>query len=290
MLSDVPEYLFYRSQTQSHFALDQFRGELESGTQFKADHYTIVWINKGCIDLELDFEAISADEQQVFFLTPGQRIRLNHKADFQAWSLEFNREFYCVELHDTEVSCNGMLFNGALPGPVISLDEEEQSSFSLLVKVIVDEFRNRDRIQEEMLRLLLKRFIIKCARIAREQITQKKSIDNAGIDIVREFSAQVELHYKEWHKVKEYADLLNRSPKTLSNFFKQSGQPSPSEIIIRRIILEAKRLLLYTDLSVKEIAFELGFKDSSNFGKFFSKQTGSTPARFKTNLSQDSST
>lgn len=69
--------------------------------------------------------------------------------------------------------------------------------------------------------------------------------------------------------MQEYADLLNKSPKTLSNLFSIYNQKSPLQIIHERISLESKRLLVYTDKSTKEIAFELGFEEVAHFSRFF---------------------
>ena len=93
----------------------------------------------------------------------------------------------------------------------------------------------------------------------------------------------VEKYFREKHQVKDYADLLFRSPKTLSNLFHKYGKKTPLSIIHERIILEAKRLLLYSDKATEEIAFDLGYKDSGHFSKFFKKQEGVSPSLFKKN-------
>jgi AraC family transcriptional regulator, transcriptional activator of pobA len=104
----------------------------------------------------------------------------------------------------------------------------------------------------------------------------------SDFDIVRKFNIAVENHYKTKHQVQEYADLLNKSPKTLSNLFSIYNQKSPLHIIHERLSLEARRLLIYTDKSTKEIAFELGFEEVSHFSRFFKKQIGQAPTDFKT--------
>ena len=107
------------------------------------------------------------------------------------------------------------------------------------------------------------------------------SIKQTKLDLIREFNLLVERHFKEFHKVKDYANLLHKSPKTLSNLFSKHINKSPLNIINERIMLEAKRLLLYSDLSNDEISSELGYKEASHFSKFFKKHSGVSPKLFK---------
>jgi AraC family transcriptional regulator, transcriptional activator of pobA len=101
------------------------------------------------------------------------------------------------------------------------------------------------------------------------------------VDLVRTFSALVEMHFKTLHKVSDYANLMNKSPKTLSNVFNAFGEKTPLQIIHERIILESKKLLLYTDKSSKEISFELNFSDPVQFSRLFKNIAGVTPIEFR---------
>jgi AraC-like DNA-binding protein len=91
----------------------------------------------------------------------------------------------------------------------------------------------------------------------------------------------VEEHFKKYRKVADYAGLMHRSPKTIANIFAMQGEKSPLEIIHDRLLLEAKRLLLYTEKSSKEIGWELGFEDPSQFNRFFKKQITLPPREFR---------
>lgn len=79
----------------------------------------------------------------------------------------------------------------------------------------------------------------------------------------------------------DYADLLGVAPKTLSNKFNRLDLMQPNDLIKDRIMLEAKRLLSYSSLSVKEIAYQLGYDDPAYFNRLFTKKTGDTPSNFK---------
>ena len=133
---------------------------------------------------------------------------------------------------------------------------------------------------EEMLRMQLKRFIIICTRIAREHFSVGADREKL-FDTVRRYYVLVDEHFRTKKRVQDYAGLLHRSPKTLANLFASCGQPSPLNIIHDRVNAEARRLLLYTTKSAKEIAYLLGYEDTAAFSRFFAKMNGESITGFR---------
>ena len=131
-----------------------------------------------------------------------------------------------------------------------------------------------------MLRLLLARFIIKCTRLFKQKRIINDSPRQSKNELLRQYNFLVEQHFRTQHNVGFYADKLHKSPKTLSNTFSKLDH-SPLQIIHERIILEAKRLLMYTDKTAREIAYEVGFQDASHLSRLFKKYTSYTPTSFK---------
>lgn len=207
------------------------------------------------------------------------KVQIDNSADGLK-SLFFNREFYCVHTYDSEVSCNGLLFFGSNSSPVLKLDENERSTIRTLFSVLEEEFSISDSNQEEMLRILLKRLIIRCTRLARKQIL-KSDKNQSDIDLVREFNVLVEKHFKTKKSVKEYAELMYKSPKTVTNVFGKYSEETPLRVIHNRVIMEAQRLLFYTDKTAKEIGYELGYTDPAQFSKLFKSVVGMTTTEFK---------
>lgn len=245
----------------------------------KSSLYSLIWVTQGMVDLLIDDLLTPIDVNHVTFITPLQYVKIleNHG---QVNIIQFNREFYCIRENDHEVSCDGVLYFGTQGIPIIELDKKEKISFERLLGVLQEEFEIVDTIQEEMLRSVLKKWLIKSTRILKKQnnfILEKEP----KVELLRQFKLLLEKNYKKNHMVQDYANLLNKSPKTIANQFKLLGQVSPSLMIQQRIIAEAKRYLLYSTLSVKEISFKLGFDDPPSFSNYFKNKTSLSPMHFK---------
>ncbi|MEM6767007.1 MAG: helix-turn-helix transcriptional regulator [Bacteroidota bacterium] len=240
--------------------------------------FTIFWNKSGETLLEVDTIPISLKDSSILFLTPDQKVHLKQAGDLQI--IRFNREFYCIVDHDEEVSCVGVLFFNSNWDLSIKLDRGNHEKLDLLLKVFGDELATHDKVQGEMLRMLLTRFIIICTRLHKSQHAMVDQGSEKEWDLIRNFHLQLERNFKKLHQVQDYADLLNRSPKTLTNIFKKYNVHPPLKIIHERLILEAKRLLIYTDMSIKEVAYELGFEEVSHFNRIFKKIVEMTPSLF----------
>ena len=240
--------------------------------------YTFIWANTQAIEIIIDSIPFTIEPNSILALTPIQYLQ--HISGEDVVVYQFNREFYCIKDHDQEVSCVGILFFGNTNIPVIHLDEKEQQKFKILHEVFIDELETKDNIQAEMLRMLMARFIIKSTRLLKAKEGIVETPKSTKVDLLRSFNFLVEQHFKTEHSVSFYADQLFKSPKTLSNNFAKLNR-SPLQIIHQRIVLEAKRLLTYTDKTAKEIAYEVGFEDASHLSRLFKKYTSQSPSQFK---------
>ncbi len=277
---------FYNNISQNgQFVLTDLKKESFYNNLKIGDCYKIIWAKRDRVFLGLDGYRVHLNKGQLLFCTPLNRLQVSEETD-AAICYVFNREFYCVRDHDSEVACNGFLFYGSSSPVVISLTEKEDSSFDLLYRFFIEEFNTKDKIQGEMLRVLLKRLLLKSVRIARRTM-EDSGMPQSKLDIIRQFNLVLEMHFRTKHKVSEYADLLNIGSKSLSNLFLNYHNKSPLKVIGERIILEAQRLLQYSNKSTKEIAFELGFEEASHFSKFFKKNTGLSPKSYKETLKNE---
>jgi AraC-like DNA-binding protein len=214
-------------------------------------------------------------------LMVNQSFRFERPEAIVAW--QFNRDFYCIVDHDEEVSCVGFLFYGTSGQVFVQLDEAMQFKLQRLLDIFIEEFETADNIQIDMLRMLLKRLIIIVTRLAKAKQLPIPALADEKFGTIRKFNLMVENNYREHHTVAYYAQQLNKSPKTLSNLFAIYNHKPPLQVIQERLIIEAKRLLYYTDKSAKEITYDLGFDDAAYFSNFFKKHTSFSPTDFRNN-------
>ncbi|MBC8592021.1 AraC family transcriptional regulator [Oscillospiraceae bacterium N12] len=247
--------------------------------------YKFIWVQEGTLAIEIDHVLMRLEKDEIISLTPLHHIDIK-EVNGKYLSLVFNSNFYCIYGHDNEVSCNGFLFHGSSDIMRINLTPDQSKKLHSISDIFMDECVIKDNLQEEMLRIVLKRFIITCTRIARERFSISEEKEKS-FDIVRQFYVLVDQHYKEKKQVQDYAELLYRSPKTISNLFAEYGLPTPLRIIHERVEAEAKRLLLYTNKSAKEISGILGFDDIAAFSRFFKKMTKESISEYRKREKQD---
>ncbi|MCD9618805.1 helix-turn-helix domain-containing protein [Chryseobacterium gleum] len=252
-----------------------------SGDRFRTD-IKIFFIPAG-YELTVDFNHYKTQKPSLFFLT-NQHLSIQ-KGKEESILLFYNRDFYCIQIHDKEVACDGLLFHNVFEIPFVELDHSETALIKSLFQNIQDELEWKDSSAEEMIRTYVKQIIIRATRKWKKQNLDNDTLRIPGseLDIFRDFSRLLEIHFREKHNVADYAELLHMAPKTLTHKFKHLNLESPNQFIINRILLEAKRLLFYTDKPVKEIAYDLGYEDPAYFNRLFTNKTGNTPANFKKN-------
>jgi AraC-like DNA-binding protein len=244
---------------------------------------TFIWNVAERMDITIDKVPFQLRKNQIIFLTEFHRI--DSIEIESARMVRFNQPFYCVVNHDNEVGSKGLLFFGATGVPVITIEESKIHDFELSWEIFWSEMRETDVLQQDMLQAMLKRMLILSVRILRRS-NKLNTLDKTQGDIVREFNYLVDKHFAEHHDVAFYASKLNRSPKTLSNLFSLVSARTPLNIIHDRIMIHARRQINYSNLSIKEIAYELGYEDIQTFSRFFKSKEGVSPGHYREKLEQ----
>ena len=237
----------------------------------------VLWFEESGDTLIIDGVEHRFKKNQIVFLTEFHKLTPKHINRIRF--LRFNRPFYCIKDFDVEIGCKGILFFGSSQLPIINIPDEELEKFESLWKMFTIEMQSDDSLQIDMLQTLLKRYLILCTRLYKAQENYPNERINS--DLIREFNYLVEQHFSTKHSVAEYADLLNKSPKTISNIFSKLGTKTPLQYIQERKALEARRLLRYSDLQVQEIAYKIGYEDLQAFSRFFKKHEGISPSKYK---------
>lgn len=243
------------------------------GQPHKATFYQIIWITDGEAIFRIDFRDITIQSNEILIISAGQVCEFDTKSNYSGKLILFTGAFFTMTeldsnfLHTAEilnpVSLNKTVFIcPQLTGNLTALLDEE-------LKHSVDKFQAG--IAQSFLRVLL-------LETERQLAANPSSLSN---NIGRKFYNAVEQHFKENRNTEFYVNLLGVNEKALSKEVKALTGNTPKIYIDSRIILEAKRLLSYSNLSIKEVGFELGFDEPTNFNKYFRKHTGITPTQFR---------
>lgn len=269
----------YTGETGEYFELNEVDQNNSNHLQeTRNETLRMLWFTSDKNSLTIDGIPYTFHKHEMVFLTQFHELEYDQVNTVKL--LRFNRPFYCILDHDSEVGCKGILYYGAAKLPIISAKGMELEILQTAWKMAILEFEMRDSLQLEMLQMMLKRILILSTRIYKSQ-NAFNELSSEQNDLVREFNFLVEKYFKTKHSVAEYAEMLFKSPKTLSNTFNKLGQKSPLQFIHDRIMLEARRLIFYTDRDISDIAFELGFNDVQSFSRFFKKKEGVSPSEYR---------
>jgi AraC family transcriptional regulator, transcriptional activator of pobA len=237
------------------------------------ESWLLIWIKNNETELIIDGTKYTFIKNQLLFLSQSHRLTFIEPNDCIA--LKFNRLFYNVLENDVELESKGWLFYTAFDFPILSVSKQELDRFQMIWRMIIEE---TSRI--EIMQLMVKQLIILAKQLYIEQYNLQL-VSKKSLTIIRNYSFLVEQHFNKKHLVADYAILLEKSPKTLSNTFAEKLQKSPLQIIQNRILLESKRLLLFQNNSIQSIAQEIGFVDVATFSRFFRNKTQMTPSEFR---------
>jgi AraC family transcriptional activator of pobA len=246
------------------------------------NYYSLIWVKEGNGKLKTDFSEYNFESNSLFSFTPYQPFMFLSGL-IKGIAIYFHSDFFCIHKHQTEVTCNGVLFNNIYQVPFILVDEELQNTLNKLIEQIKSEIQNPGLAQYELLISYMKIFLISASRSKTEQQPQtlQSKEGNKEPTILQDLKEAIEKDFKSKHTPNEYAVLLNISPNALAKITKKHFNKTLTNLIAERIIIEAKRELYLTNKSVKVIAYELGYDDEYYFSRFFKKNTEISPQVYR---------
>lgn len=258
--------------------------QLESSCIANKDHrsenYQVFFLEKGKGRYQIDFHEFEIDGAGIFCLSPGQVLTVESEKIKVGHRVSFNKEFYCVEAHGKAIGCNGVLFNNTHRATFLQLPPGKIPYFHQLVENMINELQHPGKAHLEMLETYLRMIFIEVLRL-QDVPPPSSSCCDEDVRLAADFIALVEKHFRTMRTVSDYADRLYVAPKSLAKRLKEHGYKTPTEIIRDRIVLEAKRDLRYTQKSIKEIAYDLGFEDAAYFTRYFKKSEQDSPQMYR---------
>ncbi len=241
------------------------------------DYYHILFVTKGKGEHSIDFKNYKIEANSMFFVSPGQVHSMNIDKDVEGFVISFTSDFYL--LNNSEQSLNDHPFFHSISNtPVVYLDSSYHQ-FQMMMNDMLQEYQEREIGAERVLRALLEVLLLRISRYYRQ--SDKQDVPKHLSFQVRKLEVLIDRHFREYKLLNDYADLMYISPKHLNSLCKKGLNKTVTNLLHERTLTEAKRMLLFTDNSITEIAFDLGFSDKSYFMRFFKKQTTQTADEFR---------
>ncbi len=228
----------------------------------------------------IDFKKYPYKKGSVIFLSKEQVHGFERNENRDAYLLTFTEKFLEKSQMAPKLTELLSLFNYHLYSPVLQTSEEGFALLKGLVSQMRDEFaRKEDVFSEKIIHSLLKIFLCFCERIRREN--QSGSTEHFYKDEFEDFQKLLKEHILETRRVQFYADEMGCSTKKLNRITYKIIQQPAKHYINQMLVLEIKRFLMNTSLSIKEISFKCHFEAPTNFVKYFKTHTGLTPKEFR---------
>lgn len=230
----------------------------------------------------VDFTEYKNTSTALLFLSPYQHLAWQCAPTESATRVLFHGDFYCIEFHKKEVACNGLLFNNIYLQPVVPVD----GSVYREIELIVDKMRVEDGADAAFSESVIKAYlqlILALASKAKKQLIDASPLIDPSLEGAEGllFQQLLEDFFTINRSTQFYAEKLNLSLSAFGKKIKQQLGKTPSAFIQERVILESKKQLHLTYLSVKEIAAKLGFDDEHYFSRYFKKYVGISPSSFR---------
>lgn len=227
----------------------------------------------------IDLEQYTVVAPGMHLVGAGQVHQLTRSADMQAVVVQFGE----AALLGMDGGVHGELFARMGRPCSVALNTEQVSEAQELVARIKKELSLGGPVMKEVVRGYLSILLIKCAQWVRASnaVTTPPLEEH---DPVRRFQDLVERGYLEERQVAHYADKLAMSADHLNELVKKRLGRTASAVIHDRLLLEAKRLLLHSERSVKEVGYLLNMKDPAYFSRWFGKAEGMTPVAYREHI------
>lgn len=245
--------------------------------------YLIVLFTKGKGRHSVDFASYPYQERTLLFVAENQVHQWEINTENDAFVLAFSKEFLYKSSQDREVLESYRIFDYSLQTPTLALENEDYQRFLTLFQELKHEFDQPevDAFKHDIYRNLLRTILLLAERRKRSE-AQPTVLAQYG-EFAR-FREQVEADFSRTRNVQDYATTLGYSPKKLNQVTQVILSKNAKLFVDERVILEIKRLLIHTNLSIKEIADRTGFDEPTNLVKFFKRYTRQTPMAFREQL------
>jgi AraC family transcriptional activator of pobA len=245
--------------------------------------YQIIFIKKGAGSNVIDFVSFPIRDNSLFFVSPGQVHFWGEGLKLiDGLYIIFTEEFLLLNPREQDFLFELDFFHNKIESPHLILKNYHLRSISDIIHELELESQTEGYAQAAMIRALLRMMLIRIQRIFDE--TKTHTVSPKRTSLVHNFKKLVSENCLNKRNSSSYAEMLGLNASYLSETVKELTGLTPTQIIRNEVILEAKRLLAYSDLTISEIGYKLNFEDPSYFGRVFRQCSGLSPNSFRMDI------
>lgn len=282
------------------YSLDRFNSHLDKNKPYQVeifdanrhfevqyphrhDFYEVLFLTQGSGEHIIDSNTYPVAPPCIFFLSPGQAHKLELSKDITGFIFLFTSEFYLLNKSNKNKLLElPFFFNIQQENPPLLLSNTQDTSFLQgLFARGANEMKHHHTDSHDIISSLLDLILNTSSHLYPKEL--KTTQQGRGQILVKRFRQLIEEKYHDNPTIQQYADILKVTPNHLTHTLKTHTGKTANDWIQEKLILEIKRLLLYTDYTATEISLHLNFKDQSYFSKFFKRYTGRTPLEYRKN-------
>ncbi len=275
----LPTYDFLKkldSQVSVEYSkLEVAYNSYDSTHAHRHDYFEMLYFEKSGGTHEIDFISYPVIKNSIHFISPGQVHLLRRNKNVTGHVIAFKEEAFLT----TAFSGKELLMPSSAISPVAVLSREQSKHVAKSLSNLISEYSNNHNFSQYSLSAYLMLLVIEVLKVFEKEKSVKQN--SSSNNLYHNFRRLVDKEISSIHSVADYAKKLNVSPGHLNDTVKRESGKSASEIIYERLILEAKRMLYHSALSIKEISNKLNYEDPAYFTRFFKKHVRLTPVEFR---------
>lgn len=245
--------------------------------------YEIMWVDAGVSTQIIDYQEYKISDGMLFFISPGQLHHFDTWQPLQGGSVFFTESFLLLDHTDKDRLFELTFLDNFYTLPYLRPAPTAFAEIRGVIDLLLREQQRPDasaRIQQSLLHVLLSQ-IQRCVDGG-----DNRPISKRYVVLYKQLKHLIDAHFTESLTAADYADRLNITPHHLNLIAKTVTGKTTTGLIRARCMLEARRLLTYTDSTVSDIATALGYDDLAYFGRVFRAETSLSPLQFKQAMSE----
>ncbi|WP_229220157.1 AraC family transcriptional regulator [Dyadobacter beijingensis] len=244
------------------FEITALNADFLSSRAAKYDHSVeMIWLTKGRFSAMIDLEAFEVSEGMILFQAPGRAFYFGSSSDPEGLVVRFPTGVIPADVNSTYPSlsyCTSRLFQ---------VDALTAATIMSAIQCMQLELATAHSQKTDVLSGYLRIVLLYLAR--QKSVAFSTSFGSQVTALTKRFFDLLERKYHVNKKVSQYADELAVTPNYLNQIIKQETGMTASANIRKRLLIQAKRMALVQNTSMKAVAYKLGFEDTAHFSKFF---------------------